>query len=219
MAENYPLVSNGDFVRLLFRSSGNVQMTTEVIAEVADVVLKFEEVVLKLPSPLQAGYSSVGCLPYLQSILHTSEFEVDAYQVLTALPRDLANPFPALAIEKIGEINVLDRYRFDVRFGFQGGRGFDIIQQVLDATTRGSMHPNSKIEIASHSFHVRRVLAPTKYLLPTAITKRELSFDGEELKYVNPINCQQQQAVKDILKRQHGSVPYISEFRRFQWCL
>ena len=200
-------------------------MTTEVIAEVADVVIKKEEVVLRLPSPFQringVPVCTMGCLAYLQSLLHTKDYVVDALPILKVFPTTQTVPLAkAQTISGQGKKEMLDRFRFSIRFNFQGGRGFDIIRRVLDATVAclGFQKPNkkcSKIQRERRS-HLNRVLAPMKARLSGIIRaddrqKQLLRDSSSNLDFENPVNSQQQRAVVDIVYNFHGNAPYIIE--------
>lgn len=222
VAEDYPLISMGDFARLLFSTPstpGGDPLTTEVIAEVADVVIKKEEVTLRLPSPLQtrSGYpvSSMACLPYFQSLLHTNDYVLDAVLILRAFTTTQIIPF--LEAQVINE-NTKNWFRFSIRFNFQGGRGFDIIRRVLGSTVADLGFPKklkkcSKKEKRCRA-HLCRVLVPTIARLDgvTHINDRAEKLPPEDLlNFENPLNLHQKRAVGDIVNSLHGSAPYIIE--------
>lgn len=209
----------------MFKSPDNM-LTTEVIAEVADVVIRTEEVLLRLPSPFQHTQDGLPCcnmasLPYLQALLHTSSYVVDAISIINSVSSLQSIPTAdAMAINENDKKRVLDRFRFSIRFNFQGGRGFDIIRNCLETTDR-EVGPNRKNEkrciskTAERRLHLSRVIAPTigRVKGVKSIAARE-NLEGlieRELNFVNPINPQQKQAVLEIVSKCHGLAPYIIE--------
>ena len=210
----------------MFKSPDNT-LTTEVIAEVADVVIKSEELVIRLPSPFQRKnglpYCNMASLPYLQALLHTKQFVVDAVPIINALLHGRhVQTIAAQAISEPERKESLDRVRFSIRFNFQGGRGFDIIRHRLKTATQeiGSMgkvfaSKNCNEQQRERRLHLSRVIVPTIERLQdvqSATNRATLeSGNGENLQFEYPINSQQQHAVVDIVNKNHGSAPYIIE--------
>lgn len=206
----------------MFKSPDNT-LTTEVIAEIADVVIKSEEVVVRLPSPFQrkndSPYCNMASLPYLQALLHTDKFVVDAVPIITALLNGQhVQTVAAQAISGAGKKEALDRVRFSIRFNFQGGRGFDIIRHRLESAAQEIDVRKKRRRVERHregQLHLSRALAPTIERLQdvqSATNRATLECEhGKNLHFENPINSQQQQAVVDIVNKNHGSAPYIVE--------
>ena len=214
VAESYPLLTVGDFVRLVFRGGSHEargrELVTEVIGEIADVVIKTEEVTLRLPSPFQYVWNprkgphqeltTYNCFPYLQALLYIEDFWIDATPIMNALPhlppqkKGTANKIP-----EDSRNNVLNRFRFDVRFGFLGGRGFDIINRSF---TEATMAPVS----GSYGYHLSRCLAPIRAHLNWHSNKNAAVYC-----FQNPLNLEQRKAVMDIVCNKNGSAPYVIE--------
>lgn len=236
--EDYPLISTGDLVRLQFHCPGAVHLTTEVIGEVADVTVKTEEVTLRLPPPFgtldgktkQVRGCTQGCFPYLQALLHTKDFILDARPMLAYKLPPSAFTGQATEISAVHRKEILDRTRFDVRFGFQGGRGFDIIRAALvraiatiDAR-RGELPNDKYVNPASRGktsmlkdeatatiaarrdrelSNLCRVLAPSEIFVNPASCGMT-SMLKDEFDFALPINDQQRKAVFDIVNNIHG---------------
>lgn len=207
VAEDFPLVSIGDFVRLIFRNPLNANVSTEVIGEVADVVVKTEEVTIRLPSPFQQQsgrpFFTANGLPYLQALLHTEHAFIDASSVLQYFPR-LPDQMETHSIRKDKRSEVFNQFRFDVRFGFVGGRGFDIVNQVLGETLSQGM---TNIQSPS-AHHLVRCLAPTGMQISEMQGKKKANVFKI---FHNPINHEQGKAVLDIVYNNCGGAPYIIE--------
>ena len=204
VAEDFPLISEGDLVRLFFRPSAE-ELSTEVVGEVVDVVVKTEVVTIRLPSPMQQQNgrpcSTPGCLPYMRALAHTKNYFLDAERVMTS-----PEPHEPRQIEDSVRSAVMDKFRFDIRFGFQGGRGFDIIQSVMSEFFQTAPPPKTMTnkglkmlmrELADpqalKELHLHRLLAPTRKLLGGIVLARDRQSNIEKggyetLKLVNPVN-------------------------------
>jgi hypothetical protein len=220
VAENFPLISIGDLIRLRFNSPEH-GINTEVVGEVADVIVKTEEVTIRLPSPFQTPNVTMGCLPYLQALLQTTDYVVDAVPLLQF---GIQPSIQAVAINDINRKEMLDRFRFDVRFGFQGGRGFDIIVQSLRKFLEPGIRPapskksKKNLEVAQKrkELHLNRSLLPTRSQVNGIVRSddREDRLKKEifpPLKFQSLVNLEQQQAVTNIAYGYHGQAPYIIE--------
>jgi hypothetical protein len=226
VAENFPLISIGDLIRLRFSSPGR-GINTEVVGEVVDVVVNTEQVTIRLPSPYQtANNATIGCLPYLQALLHTTDYVVDA---LPLLQFGIPHVIQAVEINDSNQNEMLDGSRFDVRFGFQGGRGFDIIVQSLRKFLEPGRRPvpsnnksKKKIKQKFILSQERNELHLNRAVLPTMLKDHGMvQCDDREdrlrkeifppLKFQSLVNLEQQRAVTDIAYRYHGQAPYIIE--------
>lgn len=232
-------MSIGDLVRLFFsgRESDQRTLSTEVIGEVVDVVVKTEVVTIRLPCPMQMRngrlFATPGCLPYLQALLHTKHSFLDARKVLHSI-HEPNIVMEAQSIQEHSRKQVLDTFRFDVRFGFQGGRGFDIIEgvvgelfapAVLVPVRRGIKSKKTKAKIIQRAVldaemdkkrHLHRLVAPTNKLVMGVISQRDRERrrtigNQRHLEFVLPVNSEQQRAVEDIVFNYHGEAPYIIE--------
>lgn len=207
VAEDFPLVSIGDFVRLIFRNPCNANISTEVIGEVADVIVKTEEVTIRLPSPFRRRsgrpFFTANSLPYLQALLHTKHAFIDASSLLQYFPR-LPEQIETHDIPEEERSEIFNQFRFDVRFGFLGGRGFDIVNQVLGETLSQGM---TNIQ-SPFAHHLVRCLAPTRM----HISGKQGNKKANLFKiFHNPINKEQGKAVLDIVYNNCGGAPYIIE--------
>ena len=220
LAENFPLISIGDLIRLRF-SCPERGINTEVVGEVADVIVNTEQVTIRLPSPFQIPNVTMGCLPYLQSLLHTNENIVDA---LPLLQFGIPSSIQAFDMTDSNRKEMLDRCRFDVRFGFQGGRGYDIIVQSLGEflepnTPTSSLerkHTTKKVLSTTQQIHLNRSLLPTTSMCYGILQKkdRQARLNQENhnpLQFQTLVNLEQQRAVTDIAYGYHGPAPYIIE--------
>ena len=175
--------------------------------------------VLRLPSPFHLNngvpHCNMASLPYLQALLHTSSHVVDAIPIINGLSTlQPSLKTDAKVLNEVSKKEMLDRFRFSIRFNFQGGRGFDIIKNCLETTNRdlGPTHKKSK-KHDERRLHLSRVIAPVGQLLQGVQSTIERVNSEQEitrlLRFVHPINLQQQQAVLEIVNKCHGPAPYI----------
>ena len=186
-------MSVGDLVRFRFEAIG---FRNEVIGEIADVVIKTETVTVFIPTPLFGN----DLFPYIQAILHTKTHFIDAREILTS--HGNTNHWRSqLMNETHSHLG-----RFDLRFGFLGGRGFTIARNaILPFTGAGTKNLQ----------HASRIVAPTLASV-TSESSRKTHITTTSNRpmhsityWVNPLNQEQKQAVVDIVLKTHASIPYI----------
>jgi len=85
--------------------------------------------------------------------------------------------------------------RFDLRFGLYQQRGYNIFNDALTRVLRDS-----------HLNQLCRVIAPTEYLHRN-LSNNKIRYEISD--WATDVNEEQKRAVYDIVRRSHGSVPYI----------
>jgi len=206
VAENYPLVSIGDIVRLRFNAVG---YSNEVLGEVANVVIKTEIITVLLPPPFcQNREFSFSTLPYVQALLSSKFYIVDAQHICVPNP----STHSRIARPRVDADNQVGR--FDVRFGLFGGVGFDISRKSLLGAVSLTEIRKADNYFFNYMVHIMRCVCPIPYKQDIWETIEDTSTDGFQNKkytfnWVQSVNEEQKRAVSDIVNNSHGSLPYI----------
>ena len=215
VVENYPLLSMGDLIRLRFTEAG---ISNEIIGQIIDVVIKTEMVTILLLPPFDR-IATPGVLPYLQAMLSTKDRCIDVGFLIDRPPIDpmlSANNAVAggggavtTSSEIIPESKKKHIRRFDVRFSFLGGRGFDMAQRTLSYVLHRTRNKSTGKD---HVDNLTRVLVPT---LEYATSAKDVSTRSQQQMVISnwswstQINAAQRIAVVDIVLKNHGTSPHI----------
>ena len=214
----------GDLVRFRFTGMDKVN---EIVGEVADVVVKTEIVSVFLPPPFHEGIAIPDIFPYLQAILRTETDFVDAAaliqkQMLLQQNLDIMQIHRHIRASsndmfKAEKINKEHKHmgHCDLRVGFLGGRGFDIVTNVLLNSVQceeqkiAPIGRNKTKGRQKETSHLSRVIAPT-HLHCDSIFRPLYGHPKPSIeRWVHPLNQKQKNAILDIVLNNHGMAPYI----------